>query len=263
MSVNQRSTNSTCSSFSILHHRPPRLRVAIVARSWSRSAPSHPPPGNGKAPDAESARGLVASPTGGSLPWSVDDRGGEARRRRLGLAPATAGWFVVNAADARLARPRRVRSRCLFEADARIVRDRPGARAAAVRPARRRSSPSLEPGRPSRSLPRRVERRRTSSSLAGSCSRPSWRGRSGHCGPWDFVHCPPGTAHVFVATRRRAVRPAHGRRATRRRRDVRVPRARRLSAGRRGGAGDDVAARRSGRGTRHWRPRPPGPADRA
>ncbi len=112
-----------------------------------------------------------------------------------GLAPAGDGWFVVNAGDAAWILNDAFGARCVFEADPRVLRDRPG-----LEP---RKFPQvgftlavLAPGEPS-GLYHAESAQEDFLVLAGEClllveeeERPLRQ--------WDFVHCPPGTAHSFV-----------------------------------------------------------------
>jgi uncharacterized cupin superfamily protein len=110
----------------------------------------------------------------------------EARLRSAdsGLAPETAGWFVVNVRDAAW-ETHAVGDACFFESES-VPFDQLGI---GVR--------VLWPGR-SRWLYHSESAQEDFLVLSGEAlllveeqERP--------LRPWDFVHCPPGTAHAFVA----------------------------------------------------------------
>ena len=114
-----------------------------------------------------------------------------------GLAPLTAGSFVVNAADAAWVRSDAFGGRCVFESSERVLMERPDLEpqwfdqvgfTLAV----------LEPGKPS-GMYHAESSQEDFLVLAGTClllieeqERP--------LRAWDFVHCPPGTDHTFVGT---------------------------------------------------------------
>lgn len=112
-----------------------------------------------------------------------------------GLAPVTAGWFVVNVADAAWIRNDAFGNRCNFESTRRNLMERPG-----VEPQQFAETgftlQVLEPGKPS-GMYHAESRQENFLVLAGEClmvieeqERP--------LEAWDFVHCPPGTNHTFV-----------------------------------------------------------------
>jgi hypothetical protein len=104
-----------------------------------------------------------------------------------GLTPVTQGWFVVNVRDAEWWFAERRGARCAFESE---YGDPP------VEFAQLGINVTvLEPDRRSSTTPSRTRRR--SSSFQGS-ARCSSRMRSDACGPWDFFHSSPWTAHAFV-----------------------------------------------------------------
>jgi uncharacterized cupin superfamily protein len=112
----------------------------------------------------------------------------EARFEDLGsgLAPATDGWFVVNVRDAAWETNHRSGAMCAFEGESAPF-DGLGIN---VR--------ILYPGR-SKGLYHAESTQEDFLVLSGSClllieeqERP--------LEAWDFVHCPPGTAHAFVPT---------------------------------------------------------------
>lgn len=121
----------------------------------------------------------------------------EARLEQVdsGLTPASDGWFVVNARDAAWVTNEAFGARCVFEASPRVVQNRPD-----VEP---RTFPQvgfnldvIMPGQPS-GLYHSETAQEDFLVLHGECivriedeERP--------LRAWDFLHCPPGTAHVFV-----------------------------------------------------------------
>ena len=103
-----------------------------------------------------------------------------------GLRPAGDGWFVVNARDARWTGGDPFGAQCAFE----------GAWPAAAFRQLGIKLCVLEPGQPN-CLYHRESQQEDFLVLAGECvliveeqERP--------LRAWDFVHCPPDTAHVFV-----------------------------------------------------------------
>jgi uncharacterized cupin superfamily protein len=112
-----------------------------------------------------------------------------------GLAPVSPGWFVVNVRDAAWLRNDQFGARCAFQADRRLLRDRPeldeqlflelGVTLAV-----------LEPGRPS-GLYHAESAQEDFLVLDGEC-RVLVDGEERMLRRWDFFHCPPDVAHVFV-----------------------------------------------------------------
>jgi uncharacterized cupin superfamily protein len=112
-----------------------------------------------------------------------------------GLAPVSDGWFVVNVGDAAWLTNDAFGARCVFEGDGRVLRNRPDLEGARF-PGLGLTLCVLEPGRPS-GLYHAESNQENFLVLAGEClllveeeERP--------LKAWDFVHCPPGTAHAFV-----------------------------------------------------------------
>ena len=112
-----------------------------------------------------------------------------------GLAPAQEGWFAVNAADAAWLVNEAFGARCIFETDPRVTRETPGldvhrfgeiGLTLAV----------LEPGAPSGHYHAETAQE-DFLVLAGECLA-IVEGEERRLRAWDLLHCPPGTAHVFV-----------------------------------------------------------------
>jgi uncharacterized cupin superfamily protein len=111
-----------------------------------------------------------------------------------GLAPQGDGWFVVNVRDAAWLANDSFGGRCVFEADTPVVR---GSDLEVHRfPQLGITLAVLEAGKPS-GLYHRETSQEDFLVLAGEClllvedeKRP--------LRAWDFVHCPPGTAHAFA-----------------------------------------------------------------
>ncbi len=112
-----------------------------------------------------------------------------------GLAPVTAGWFVVNARDAAWLTNDYFSSDCLFEADDFVLRGRPdlvGQTFPQVGCALR----VLSPGR-SLGFYHAETDQEDFLVLMGECVLVI-EGEERPLRAWDFVHCPPDTGHVFV-----------------------------------------------------------------
>ncbi len=102
-----------------------------------------------------------------------------------GGVPVTAGWFVVNVRDARW-RHNRMRSVCHFAGQGKARFDELGV-----------SLYWLQPGQ-AMSLYHYEARQEDFFVLSGEC-RLIVEGEERPLHPWDFVHCPPRTAHTIVA----------------------------------------------------------------
>ena len=123
----------------------------------------------------------------------------EARLEALdsGLAPVTDGWFVVNAREAAWLTSDAFGARCVFEADRRVLRTRAdldvqrfadvGFTLAVVAPGQASGLYHAESNQENFLV------------LAGECVL-IVEGEERPLRAWDFVHCPPGTAHVFVGS---------------------------------------------------------------
>jgi mannose-6-phosphate isomerase-like protein (cupin superfamily) len=114
-----------------------------------------------------------------------------------GLAPATPGWFVVNAGEAAWVRNEAFGGRCVFESSDRVLQERPD-----LEPQYFTETgftlAVLEPGKPS-GMYHAESSQEDFLVLSGTCllliedhERP--------LKAWDFVHCPAGTRHTFVGT---------------------------------------------------------------
>jgi uncharacterized cupin superfamily protein len=121
----------------------------------------------------------------------------EARLEKLdsGLAPVGDGWFVVNVREAAWLTNEAFGGRCVFEGDAPAFRSRPDL------PVHRFADVGfalkvLRPGQPS-GLYHAETNQEDFLVLAGECLLVV-EGEERRLQAWDFVHCPPGTEHVFV-----------------------------------------------------------------
>jgi uncharacterized cupin superfamily protein len=112
-----------------------------------------------------------------------------------GLAPVSPGWFVVNAGDAAWVNNDRYGGVCIFESDEFVLRGRPDLEEY-VKPGAGFVIRVVSPGQP------------TGGFHAESVEE-DFLVVQGECvlivedeevplRTWDFVHCPPGTAHAFV-----------------------------------------------------------------
>ncbi len=121
----------------------------------------------------------------------------EARLEQVGngLAPVTPGWFVVNARDAAWLANDAFGFRCRFETDGRIAAAREGLEPQMF-PEIGYALAVLEPGKPT-------------GMYHAEASQEDFFVVSGECiaiveeeerrlRQFDFLHCPPGTRHVFV-----------------------------------------------------------------
>jgi uncharacterized cupin superfamily protein len=94
------------------------------------------------------------------------------------------GWFVLGAADAAWITHPKFGSECLFEGNVRW--DHLGINICV-----------LEPGQPNGYYHRELEDPEDFLVLAGECLL-LIEEQERRLKAWDFVHCPPGTAHIFV-----------------------------------------------------------------
>lgn len=100
-----------------------------------------------------------------------------------GLVPEDDGWFVVNAREARWHRQPAFGTSCGFEGDERFEQFGINIQV-------------LDPGQPN-CLYHRENLQEDFLVLSGECLL-LVEGEERRLGPWDFVHCPPWTDHVFV-----------------------------------------------------------------
>jgi len=114
-----------------------------------------------------------------------------------GLTPASEGWFVVNVGEAAWLSNESFGGRCVFEADTPVVRNRPELEVHRFADAGFTLA-VLEPGKPS-GLYHAESNQENFLVLAGECLL-LIEGEARQLQAWDFVHCPPGTEHVFVGT---------------------------------------------------------------
>ena len=102
-----------------------------------------------------------------------------------GLVTAGEGWFVVNARESRWRDEGPLGSFCTFEGKRRF-------------PHFGINISVLEPGQPM-AMYHRENAQEAFLVLEGTCVLVV-EGQERALSTWDFVHCPPGTAHVIVAT---------------------------------------------------------------
>jgi uncharacterized cupin superfamily protein len=123
----------------------------------------------------------------------------EARFERVasGLAPVTPGWFVVNAADAAWTNNEYYGGVCIFESDEFVLKGRPDL-TAYEKPEAGFTIRVVPPGQPS-TLYHAESVQEDFLILMGECVLVI-EDQERHLRPWDFVHCPPMTAHTFIAT---------------------------------------------------------------
>ena len=110
----------------------------------------------------------------------------EARLEQLetGLAPMTDGWFVVNVRDAAWVTSDAFGADCIFEGDDATFADLGFTLCV------------LQPGQPN-GLYHAEANQEDFLVLAGECLL-LVEGEERRLQAWDFVHCPPGTEHIFV-----------------------------------------------------------------
>ena len=123
----------------------------------------------------------------------------EARLERVasGLAPVTPGWFVVNTADAAWTNNECYGGVCIFESDDFVLRGRPDL-TEYVKPHAGFTIRVVPPGQPA-ALYHAESVQEDFLILIGECTL-IIEDQERHLRAWDFVHCPPMTAHTFVAT---------------------------------------------------------------
>src|SRR5205807_1708117 len=121
----------------------------------------------------------------------------EARLEEVGSgrAPVSEGWFVVNVRDAAWLTNDAFGGRCVFEASKPVLRKRPDF------PVQTFAEVGItlqviEPGQPS-GMYHAESNQEDFLVLAGECLL-LVEGEERPLRAWDFVHCPPGTEHIFV-----------------------------------------------------------------
>jgi len=112
-----------------------------------------------------------------------------------GLVPQGDGWFVVNVADAGWLRNDRFGARCTFEADGRLVKERPDLHVQQL-PQLGIRLHVLQPGKPS-TMYHRESDQEDFLVLSGECLL-IVEGEERPLRAWDFVHCASNTTHSFV-----------------------------------------------------------------
>ena len=114
-----------------------------------------------------------------------------------GLTPVSPGWFVVNARDAAWLTNERGVAACIFESDDFVLRDRPDLDEY-VKPGAGFALRVIDPGQQS-GMYHAESVQEDFLVLMGECIL-FVEDEERHLRLWDFVHCPPGTGHTFVAT---------------------------------------------------------------
>jgi uncharacterized cupin superfamily protein len=102
-----------------------------------------------------------------------------------GLVPESDGWFVVNARDARWTRYERRGQSTSFDADPELEFPDLGVRLEVLLPEQPSGLYHAEAGQEDFLV------------LSGECILVI-EGEERRLKPWDFVHCPPWTEHIFV-----------------------------------------------------------------
>jgi len=113
-----------------------------------------------------------------------------------GLAPVTPGWFVVNTADAAWMNNDRTGGVCIFESDDYVLRGRPDL-TEYMKPEAGFTIRVFPPGETGMQY-HAESVQEDFLVLAGECVL-IVEDEERHLKAWDFVHCPPMTAHGFVA----------------------------------------------------------------
>ena len=105
-------------------------------------------------------------------------------RTKYGMNAVSEGWFAVNVRDAAWMTNDKFGVACIFEGDE-------------VRfPHVGYTLHVLEPGQPN-GLYHYEDDQEDFLVVSGECIA-IVEGEERHLGPWDFLHCPPGTKHIFV-----------------------------------------------------------------
>jgi uncharacterized cupin superfamily protein len=105
-------------------------------------------------------------------------------KTEYGLTAASPGWFAVNVRDAAWVTNDKFGAACIFEGDA-VPFEQLGYTLAV-----------LQPGQPS-GLYHREDDQEDFLVLSGECVA-IVEGQERRLSAWDFLHCPPGTEHIFV-----------------------------------------------------------------
>jgi quercetin dioxygenase-like cupin family protein len=123
----------------------------------------------------------------------------EARLEQItsGLVPVTPGWFVVNTADAAWVENDFYGGVCIFESDHIFLQGRPDL-TAYEKPEAGFTIRVVSPGHPSSGY-HAESVQEDFLVLMGECVL-IIEDQERQLRTWDFVHCPPMTAHAFVAT---------------------------------------------------------------
>ena len=112
-----------------------------------------------------------------------------------GLAPVTAGWFVLNARDAAWMNNEATEACCIFESDDFVLRGRPDL-SEYVKPGAGFALRVLRPGQPS-GMYHAESVQEDFFVVMGECIA-IVEDQERRLRAWDFLHCPPGVAHTFV-----------------------------------------------------------------
>ncbi len=112
-----------------------------------------------------------------------------------GLVPQGEGWFIVNTRDVAWLRHEAFGARCGFEADGRMVQERPQLHLQQHAQLGIQLH-VLEPGKPS-TMYHRESNQEDFLVVSGECLL-IVEGEERPLRAWDFFHCAPGTSHSFV-----------------------------------------------------------------
>jgi uncharacterized cupin superfamily protein len=123
----------------------------------------------------------------------------EARLERIesGLVPVTPGWFIVNTADAAWVENEFYGGVCIFESDDIFLQGRPDL-TEYEKPGAGFTIRVVPPGQPMTGY-HAESVQEDFLVLMGECVA-IIEDQERHLRTWDFVHCPPMTAHTFIAT---------------------------------------------------------------
>ena len=122
----------------------------------------------------------------------------EARLERVqsGLTPVTARWFVLNARDAAWLNNDYFGGSCIFESDDLVLQGLPDI-GGYEKPLAGFTLRVVSPGQPAGLYHVETNQQEDFLVLMGECIL-LIEGDERPLRAWDFVHCPPGTAHTFV-----------------------------------------------------------------